>query len=47
MMDAVATTISSSIGFGPGKIVLSPVELGVLMDLGYTVVPSPWFAYPP
>ena len=32
---------------GPVDIVLKPVELGVLMDLGYTVVPSPWFAYPP
>jgi hypothetical protein len=41
MMDSTAA------GFGPDDIVLSPVELGVLMDLGYTVVPTPWFAYPP
>lgn len=31
---------------GPDNITLSPVELGILMDLGYTVVPNPWFAYP-
>ena len=41
MMDHAAA------GMGPDDIVLSAVELGVLMDLGYTVVPAPWFAYPP
>ncbi|MDY6999676.1 MAG: hypothetical protein SW019_24045, partial [Actinomycetota bacterium] len=41
MMDAF------SAGYGPDNITLSPVELGILMDIGYTVVPFPWFAYPP
>ncbi|WP_395309176.1 Ig-like domain-containing protein [Mycobacterium sp. AMU20-3851] len=41
MMDHAAA------GMGPDNIALSPVELGILMDLGYTVVPAPWFAYPP
>lgn len=41
MMDHAAA------GMGPDNIALSPVELGILMDLGYTVAPAPWFAYPP
>ena len=41
MMDHAAASM------GRDNIALSPVELGILKDLGYTVVPSPWFAYPP
>lgn len=36
----------AALGLGADNITLSPVELGILEDLGYTVVPNPWFAYP-
>lgn len=36
----------AALGMGPDNIALSPVELGVLMDLGFTVVTNPWFTYP-
>lgn len=35
-----------ALGTGPTNIALNPVELGMLMDLGYTVVANPWFNYP-
>lgn len=38
---------SSAAGMGRDNIALNPIELGILMDLGYTVVPAPWFTYPP
>jgi hypothetical protein len=41
MMDSAAASM------GRDNIALSAIELGVLMDLGYTVAPAPWFAYPP
>ncbi|MDF2823958.1 MAG: hypothetical protein K0R68_1366, partial [Mycobacterium sp.] len=36
----------AALGLGPDNITLSPVEVGILKDIGYTVVTAPWFAYP-